>query len=452
MSVFKNNFLPSESQPWARQVEDKLAEVETRFRTESLNNRTRDEQLQSSYNRLDKAFQAAAITANTANIASETAIEANTAAIAAQEDAIAALEGLGELDESTSTYKINADNVTVGTLDASLVSVTNLSASNIATGTLDASIIDVTNLDASNITVGTLDASVVDVTNLDADNITVGTLSGELLNGETITGVTIEGGTLSTSGTRHVEITGTSAYFYDDNGDLSGSVSGNGSGSSSQLYIGSGVTGVSMYNGGLDLEANGPVRVTGSNGFSSAGLISGDSGLTISDGGASISGGLTVFDGANISGGLQVGAINSTTTSNFTTGNFSGALVRTALAGGGTTGASIDNSGRFIRTTSSQRYKADINPLELDVQDVYQLEPKTFKRVDEVEEIGDEAKVYPGFIAEDLAGTSLDKFVFYSKDEDGNDRPEGIHYAELTTALLVTIKDLNARLKVLESR
>jgi hypothetical protein len=491
MSVFKNNFLPSESQPWARQVEDKLAEVETRFRTESLNNRTRDEQLQSSYNRLDKAFQAAAITANTANIASETAIEANTAAIAAQEDAIAALEGLGELDESTSTYKINADNVTVGTLDASLVSVTNLSASNIATGTLDASIIDVTNLDASNITVGTLDASVVDVTNLDADNITVGTLSGELLNGETITGVTITGSTVRTATEDRVELSSdtNSLRFTDGETPVAHIFSASSESTEESpgifmsyssvpdifadnlLYLGedifvlragtltdsSGIRGsdgqLALGVGGTDstlfIQASGigsTVQLSAEDGIFVAG------GVTVEEGPVNANAGLVVLNGANISGGLQVGAINSTTTSNFTTGNFSGALVRTALAGGGTTGASIDNSGRFIRTTSSQRYKADINPLELDIQDVYQLEPKTFKRVDEVEEIGDEAKVYPGFIAEDLAGTSLDKFVFYSKDEDGNDRPEGIHYAELTTALLLTIKDLNARLKVLESR
>jgi hypothetical protein len=378
MPIFPRNNLPKDSLNWGREVEKGINNLESSFRTAEVNNARRDAQLQTSVGRLDTTVTQLAATTAAANTA--------------QDAAILALQGLGSLDESTSTYKINADNVTVGTLN------------------------------------------------------------GTLLNGETITGVTIEGGTLSTSGTRHVEITGTSAFFYDDNGDLSGSVSGNGSGESSQLYVGSGVAGVSMYNGGLDLEANGPVRVTGGNGFSSAGLISGDSGLTISDGGASISGGLTVFDGANISGGLQVGPISSTAISSFTTINFSGNVTRTALAGGGTTGASIDNSGRFIRTTSSQRYKADINPLELDIQDVYQLEPKTFKRVDELEELGDEAKVYPGFIAEDLAGTSLDKFVFYSKDEDGNDRPEGIHYAELTGALLLTIKDLNARLSALEDR
>jgi len=73
MSVFKKNFLPSQSQPWARQVQDKLTDVEARFKTEIINNRTRDEQLQSSYNRLDKAVQDVIVTANTASAAANTA-------------------------------------------------------------------------------------------------------------------------------------------------------------------------------------------------------------------------------------------------------------------------------------------------------------------------------------------------------------------------------------------
>ncbi len=128
-----------------------------------------------------------------------------------------------------------------------------------------------------------------------------------------------------------------------------------------------------------------------------------------------------------------------------------GTLRRSLLDGGGTTGASITDGGYFVRTTSSQRYKTDIQPLDINLNDLYQVEPKTFKRIEEVEAHGDAANVYPGFIAEELAGTSLDKFVFYSKDEEGNSRPEGIHYPELTAALLIAIKDLNTRIEALEA-
>jgi hypothetical protein len=70
--------------------------------------------------------------------AQDEATAANTKAIEALEDATEALQGLGSLDEATSTYKINASNLTVGTLDASVINVTNLNASNITSGSLSA--------------------------------------------------------------------------------------------------------------------------------------------------------------------------------------------------------------------------------------------------------------------------------------------------------------------------
>lgn len=163
-----------------------------------------------------------------------------------------------------------------------------------------------------------------------------------------------------------------------------------------------------------------------------------------------ITSGGTIYAVANLGAGGNIGVSG--------TGNFggdittSGGLTRSGLSGGGTTGASFTNSGSLVRTTSSARYKTDIHPLEIDLTDLYSVEPKTFKRIEEVEEDSETARIYPGFIAEELAGTSLDKFVFYSQDEQGNSRPEGIHYPELTAALLLAIKDLNARLSALEDR
>ena len=307
------------------------------------------------------------------------------------------------------------------------------------------------------------DGSTYDVA---AGNITAGTVSG----------LNVVGGTLSTSGARHVEISGTQATFYDNSGTLSGRITAAEDDRAATLYIGTGVSGVFMYNTGLELESNGLVQVTGGNGFHSAGPISTDSNLTVD-------GTLTVgtFSPSSIStGSISASSVNVGTSSiqgtsiyaqavtgdsvgggfaNFTgsvTGQSgvisNGALTRTQLAGGGTTGASITDGGNFVRTSSSRRYKTDIQPLQLDLADLYEVEPKTFKRIEEVEENPQGARVYPGFIAEELAGTSLDKFVFYSKDENGNSRPEGIHYPELTAALLLAIKDLNARIEALESR
>lgn len=60
-----------------------------------------------------------------------------------------------------------------------------IDANLITTGELDASVVDVTNLNASNIVTGTLDASLITVTNLNADSITAGSIDVGLINGLT---------------------------------------------------------------------------------------------------------------------------------------------------------------------------------------------------------------------------------------------------------------------------
>jgi hypothetical protein len=390
--TFPSNNLPTASRNWAREVEKKVTNLESSFRSAEVNNVTRDSQL--------------SVTANTA-------LSVATVAQQAATDANNAINGLISLGSDGSSYDVAAGNITAGT----------------------------------------------------------------------VSGLNVVGGTLSTSGARHVEISGTQATFYDNSGAFSGRVTAAEDGRAATLYIGTGVSGVFMYNGGLELEANGLVQVTGGNGFHSAGPISTDSNLTVD-------GSLTVgsFNPSSISTGsitassLTVGTsqVNSTSIygqsvtgdsvgggfANFTgsvTGqsgvSSGGALTRTQLAGGGTTGASITDGGNFVRTSSSARYKTDIQDLDIAYETVLSLQPKKFRRKDEVESRGDEARYYPGFIAEDLAGTGMDIFAFYEKLEDGSTRPDGIHYAELTAALISAlkhqdqlIKDLTARIEALESR
>lgn len=328
--TFPANNLPTASRTWAREVEKKVTNLESSFRSAEVNNVTRDSQLSVTANTAlsvanvaqqaaedaasaaAQAQSAAALAqsaADTANAVASTANNAAAQAQAAADTANAAIAGLGSLDEATSTYKINASNITVGAINADL--------------------------------------------------ITTGSLSADRISGGTISGV------------------------------------------------------------------------------------------------GNITSGGTIFATVNLGCGQNIGVNgNAIVGSDLTVGSTSvnGAITRAFLSGGGTTGASFTNSGSLVRTSSSRRYKTEIQPLELDLEDLYNTEPKTFKRIDEVEEDPESARVYPGFIAEELAGTSLDKFVFYSKDEDGNLRPEGIHYPELTAALLMAIKDLNARLEALESR
>ena len=256
--------------------------------------------------------------------------------------------------------------------------------------------VDGANLVANTVTATHIASNTITANEISSGYVYAGQIDADQINAGTIDGLTITGGSLNTSPSsgRNVEISGSSARF--------------------------------KYNGAQVGEAT----------ADSAGrlLLSGNSGLYL-NGGASGSGhfgtgGFYVYDGGVLSA--------------------SGTLTRTQLIGGGTTGASVTNGGNFVRTSSSQRYKTDIQLLDIDLNDLYTLQPKTFKRIDEVEEDGENARVYPGLIAEELAGTSLDKFVFYSENEDGNPQPEGIHYPELAAALLLAVQDLNTRLQALE--
>jgi len=332
---FRRNYLPSQSQPWTREVQSRVEAMERDVVLSDINNRTRDDQLQSSYNRLDSAFVTLATQQTTlesqqtelttvsaeADTALQTAITANGLAVTANADA---LEALGEIIDlgSAGGPTINAGNITAGVLN----------------------------------------------------------------------GITITGGTLNTtpSGGLGVQVVGSSANFQ---------------------YLGA---------------TKGTVTADGTGRL----LVSGDNGLYLNGGAAG-----STFFGAN---GLTVGD--------------NGSLTRTALIGGGTTGASVTNGGNFVRTSSSERYKADIEDAEFSLEAVLQLQPKTFRLKEEVEGDPENALVYPGFIAEDIAGTDLDVFVNYENLPDGTRRPDGVRYAELTAALVSAMKQQNETIKTLEAR
>lgn len=114
----------------------------------------------------------------------------------------------------------------------------------------------------------------------------------------------------------------------------------------------------------------------------------------------------------------------------------------------------------IYRVSSSRRYKQDEADAEIDVDVVLQLVPREFRRRDEVEELGDEAPTYVGFIAEEAADLGLDHWV--TSDDEG---PESFAYANWPVALQAvarhqaqeiselkaTVATLGQRLEVLEN-
>lgn len=125
------------------------------------------------------------------------------------------------------------------------------------------------------------------------------------------------------------------------------------------------------------------------------------------------------------------------------------------LIGHTTTGSAancrIEADGRIYRVSSSERYKADIRPLNVDPSAVLAIEGRTW--VDKSAVADESPRRQVGFIAEELDAAGLGEFVEY----DNQGRPDAIQYDRLTVGLLAVAKAqadqiaaLSARLDALE--
>ncbi len=349
---------------------------------------------------------------------------------------------------------INGNQITVSNLSASSITTGSLSANLITTGTLNASLITVQNLSASSLTTGTLNGNVVTVQNLNANAITAGTFSGNRISGGTITGTTLN---TSSSGPR-IQLNLNDIFFYDDDGNFSGKIDAEQSNRAATLYIGTGTSGVFMYNGGIDLEANGAVQVTGGNGLTSAGLITANSGLSVNNAEGDFNAGLwsTYVDIGT--GRLSQDQLSGRIASNVgflasgplgVTGNFT----YIAPTSTGTTFPLYWNSSNNLvyRLSSSLRYKTEINTPEINFDKLLSAQVKTFKNKEEVEERGSEsAEVTYGYIAEELDAAGLTEFVIYTTDEAGNVIPESVNYTSIALANHELNKIQSQKIKELE--
>lgn len=341
-NVFPTSNLPTVSQPWGREVQKRIDILESQFSLQKTNSATIDAQLQASYRRLDGNVIAAQQAATDAGLAAAQALTA-----------INGLIGLG--NSSGSTYSINANNITAGTINASNVTVSNINA--------------------SNITSGTINASTVTITNLNASNISTGTLSGDRITGGTITGTVIQ----SRSSGQRVVVNSSTLDFFNSSGQASGSLAGGG-GQGVFIQSEDGNTDVTVLNAGASMYQIG------------GGYVGVDSGGTT----IGANSGRTYFQDPRIE-------------MPFITSDTSAANIRWGAGGGG----------RLFFIPSARKYKLDIqdataNLEALNLRPRTWIDKGQYERNGNSAE-----GLYrvPGFVAEEVLEAGLEEFVTY--DEDG---------------------------------
>jgi hypothetical protein len=102
----------------------------------------------------------------------------------------------------------------------------------------------------------------------------------------------------------------------------------------------------------------------------------------------------------------------------------------------------VDINGSLLRSTSSARYKTDIQPYTHGLAEVLVLAPKFYKG------INDGNKQFAGLIAEDVHDAGLNEFVVYNDSGE----PDALAYSNMVALAFKAIQELNTKVENLESR
>ena len=139
------------------------------------------------------------------------------------------------------------------------------------------------------------------------------------------------------------------------------------------------------------------------------------------------------------SGNVLVGQTSASGTSTGTTDFYSGGLVinpNNRTSSGSANCVWATGTGQFYRSTSSIKYKQNVNDAEYGLAEVMQLRPVTYQGKSEV----DGEKRFGGFIAEEVDAIGLNEFVVY----DEQDRPDSLGYDRMVSLLTKAIQELKA--------
>ena len=106
---------------------------------------------------------------------------------------------------------------------------------------------------------------------------------------------------------------------------------------------------------------------------------------------------------------------------------------------GGAANVAISASGEFIRSTSSLKYKKDVQNATHGLAEVLTLRPVTYKGKSEQ----DGNTVFGGLIAEEVDAVGLSEFVQYA--DDGS--PDALAYGNMVSLCIKAIQELNQKLE-----
>ena len=321
--------------------------------------------------------------------------------------------GSNALGNSALYGNISANKLTSGTIDASVINVSNINAGNISTGTLSASRIATGSLNANVITSNTITATqiaagTITATQISSSYVYAGSIQATQITAGTLTGFTIDNG----SGTFHVDSSGNMTA-------TSGTVGG--------FTLSS----TNIYTANLNIA--------------SSGTISGGNSQTIyygygNFGGGSNTGGYRLF----VTGTSSLGGDTYVTGYLYNPGYIS------------TTGAANmrinTSSGLIAYTSSSQRYKVEIQEQAIPASSILALNPKSYVDRHEFDEKGNSEGLqrWLGLIAEDIDQIPVLKDLLVEYNEEG--QPNSVYYDRVATALIPLLKDHEARINKLEGK
>lgn len=231
------------------------------------------------------------------------------------------------------------------------------------------------------------------------------------------------------------------------------SVTNAGISTSSTVFASSGLRGYGPNISNDASTATGPLVLTDASGYT----LKADGNEISSYSGSS--GNNLYLNGSGSNGDVILGSGGGQTYAKNTL-NADSVFIRTQLAGAlQSSTCTITTSGAFVRTGSSRRYKSFIEDLHVDYSDILKMRPRKFKLNSDIDDLGENASFYPGFIAEELDELGLNIFVNYDYDENSEPIPDGVKYAEMSSAMVIAlkhqdalIKDLTDRLAILENK